>query len=64
MYNQIQVTHTGEKQKILAIEGLKHMPNHYEACLYERKSVIADVKSMFFANISSMFNINQLNTSN
>ena len=48
-YNQIQVTHTGEKQKILAIEGLKHMPNHYEACLYERKSVIADVKSMFFA---------------
>ena len=47
-YNQIQVTHTGKKQEILAIEGLKHMANNYKACLHRKRSVIVEVENMFY----------------
>jgi len=47
-YNQIQVTHTGSLQKILAIEGLMHMPDNYEACLFRKRSVIVEVERMFY----------------
>ena len=47
-YNQIQVTHTEKKQKILAIEGLKHMANNYKACLHRKRSVIVEVENMFY----------------
>ena len=47
-YDQIQVTHTGTKQKILAIEGLVHMANNYKTCLHRKRSVIVEVENMIY----------------